>query len=92
MRAEPPLVRVLRTGDPGLLPVVKSRLAAEGIEFMVKSEGVQDLFGGGRMGAGYSIFTGPVEIFVKEEDAERARGLIQEPVAGAVDSLSDDQS
>ena len=67
---------VLSTGDAGLIALAKSLLDAEGIEYLVRGEGLQDLFGGGRLGAGYSILVGPAEFIVRENDAERARELL----------------
>ncbi len=64
----PALVSVLRTEDPGLVPLAKSMLDEEGIEHLVRGEGLQDPFDGfGR---------GPVDFMVREEDAERARMLL----------------
>jgi hypothetical protein len=71
------LVPVLRTGDAGLIPLAKSLLEGEGIEYLVRGETVQDLFGLGRMG-GYNYVTGPTEFLVHAEDAERARALLEE--------------
>jgi hypothetical protein len=73
--AEVELVTVLRTGDAGLIPLAKSLLEGEGIEYLVRGEHVQDLFGIGRMG-GYNYVTGPTEFLVHAEDAERARTLL----------------
>ena len=67
---------VLTTGDPGVIAVAKSLLEAEGIEYLVRAEGLQDLFGGGRLGAGYNLLAGPAEFVVREDDAARARELL----------------
>jgi hypothetical protein len=72
---EPELVSVLRTGDGGLVPLAKSMLDEEGIEHLVRGEGLQDPFDFGRVGAGGSS-GGPVEFWVREEDAGRARTLL----------------
>jgi hypothetical protein len=69
------LVPILRTGDPGLIPLAKSLLEGEGIEYLVRGEDLQDLFGAGRIG-GYNYVTGPAEFWVNTEDAERARTLL----------------
>jgi hypothetical protein len=69
---DPALVAVLRTEDPGLVPLAKSILEEEGIEHLVRGEGPQDPFGGS-----LGRFAGsPVEFWVGEEDAERARVLL----------------
>ena len=67
---------VLTTGDPGVIAVAKSLLEAEGIEYLVRAEGLQDLFGWGRVGAGYNILAGPADFVVREDDAARARELL----------------
>ena len=72
---EPALVPVLRTGDAGLIPLAKSLLEGEGIEYLVRGENVQDLFGVGRVG-GYNYVTGPAEFWVHTQDVERARTLL----------------
>lgn len=69
------LVQVFATGDAGLIGLVKSLLEGEEIDFMLKGEGLQDLFGGGRI-AGYNFVVGPAEFWVRTEDAERARTLL----------------
>jgi hypothetical protein len=78
---------VLRTADAGLIPLAKSLLEGEGIEYVVRGENLQDLFGAGRLG-GYNSITGPAEFLVHSHDAERARTLLDgldalpaEPVA-----------
>jgi hypothetical protein len=66
---------VLRTADAGLIPLAKSLLEGERIEYFVRGENLQDLFGAGRLG-GYNYVTGPVEFWVRAEDADRARTLL----------------
>jgi hypothetical protein len=41
---------------------------------------LQDLFGWGRVGAGYNILTGPAEFAVRSDDADRARQLLHDLV------------
>jgi hypothetical protein len=77
------LVAVFRTGDAGLIPLAKSLLDSEGIEYLVRGEAVQDLFGSGRVGAGYNIVTGPAEFVVRQSDADRARALLDDLTAAA---------
>ena len=69
------LETVLRTADAGLIPLVKSLLEGEGIEYLVRGENIQDLFGAGRLG-GYNYITGPAEFLVHAHNAERARTLL----------------
>ena len=72
---DPKLVAVLRTEDAGLVPLAKSMLDEEGIEHLVRGQGLQDPFYGGLpSGSGYG--RGPVEFWVREEDAGRARTLL----------------
>ena len=68
----PDLVTVFRGGDEPGLSVARSLLEDAGIPYVTKSTGVQDLFGAGRAGLGYSAVTGPPEIQVRAEDASRA--------------------
>ena len=76
--AEPELepVTILETGDPADILVAKSLLEDAGIEYFPRGEGVQDLFGVGRMGSGFNTLAGPVEIQVRPEDADEARRLL----------------
>ena len=85
------LETVLRTADAALIPLAKSLLEGEGIEYLVRGENLQDLFGAGRLG-GYNRITGPAEFLVHAHNAERARTLLDglnalppEPTAGPND-------
>jgi hypothetical protein len=69
------LVSVLATGDAALIAVAKSLLEGEGIDYLLRGEGLQDLFGFGRI-TGFSYAMGPAEFQVRVEDAERARALL----------------
>jgi hypothetical protein len=75
------LVTVLTSSDPMLIPVVRSLLEAEGIAGTVANDVLQDLMGGGRLGAGSSILAGPVSLQVAAEDEAEARALIGHHVA-----------
>jgi hypothetical protein len=70
------LVRVLATGDAGLIALAKSLLEGETIDYFVRGDGLQDLFGLGRM-TSYSFAMGPAEFLVRAEDADRARELLE---------------
>ena len=72
------LVTVFATGDASLIPVVKSILEAEGIDYLVRGEGVQDLLGAGRLSAGFNYVTGPAHFLVRRDDEERARELLHD--------------
>ena len=69
------LVPVLATGDAGLIAIAKSLLEAEKIDYLLRGDGLQDLFGAGRL-TGYSFAMGPAEFLVRSEDADRARELL----------------
>ena len=71
------LVTVLASSDPALLAVAKSLLEEDGIPFTAQGEGLQDLFGLGRVG-GFNAVTGPVELQVPRASAEAARRLLAE--------------
>ena len=70
------LVPVLATGDPGLIAVAKSLLDGEEIDYLIRGEGLQDLFGLGRA-TSYNFAMGPAEFWVRADDAERARELLE---------------
>jgi hypothetical protein len=74
------LVRVFATGDTGLIAIARSLLEGEKIDFFVRGDGLQDLFGLGRT-TGYSFAMGPAEFWVRADDAENARALLQDLVA-----------
>ncbi len=77
IREHPDLVTVYTTGNAALVPVIESVLRGAGIEFLVKSQRVQDLFGWGRIGLGYNPITGPIEIQVTTDDREAADELLK---------------
>ena len=71
------LVPVLATGDMAVIALAKSLLEGEAIDYFVKGEGLQDLFGLGRM-TGYSFAMGPAEFWVRADDEARARELLKD--------------
>ena len=71
------LVTVLETSDLGLIAMAEGILEGEGIEYLAKGEGIQDLFGMGRL-VPVNPVSGPVEIQVAAGNAERARELLGE--------------
>jgi hypothetical protein len=58
--------------------LAKSILTDAGIPSLAKGEGVQDLFGLGRAGTGYSVLAGPVELCVTRDDEIDALALLSE--------------
>ena len=71
------LVTVFETGDPALVALAKSLLDSDAIDFTVKGEAIQDLFGAGRFPGGTNLVAGPVVFQVRSEDAERARTVLR---------------
>ena len=71
-------ITLLESGDPALLAVAKSLLEAASIQYFAKGEGVQDLFGAGRFGTGFSPFTGPIQLQVAADDAEEATTILRD--------------
>lgn len=71
------VVTVLTTGDQVIIALAKATLDEAQIPYVVKGEGLQDLFGVGRLGTGYNPIVGPVEIQVALEDEEEAKKLLE---------------
>jgi hypothetical protein len=74
-RPDVQLVRILVTGDAGIIAIAKSLLESEEIDYFVRGDGLQDLFGLGRL-TGFSFVVGPAEFWVRADDADRARDLL----------------
>jgi hypothetical protein len=74
------LVSVFSTGDAGLIALAHSLLDGEKIDYLVRGDGLQDLFGLGRM-TGYSYAMGTAAFWVRTEDADTARVLLQDLIA-----------
>ncbi len=86
---EPPplrIVTVLATGDQLRLEMAKSLLDSAGVDYWVKGERLQDLFGGGRVGAGFNIMIGPMLLQVDEADEPDAKAILSEIPPDASDS------
>jgi hypothetical protein len=84
------LVTVFESGDPALVAVARSVLDSAGIPFMTKGEGIQDLFGWGRMPGGFSVVAGPVAFQVNKDDVEEARALLEDVRASEQDGVDTD--
>lgn len=67
---------VFESADPALFAMARAALDGAGIRYVAQGEGIQDLFGLGRLGTGYSLVTGPPRIRVTSDDAERAREVL----------------
>jgi len=72
------LITVFSTGNPATLAIAKSILQKANIEYIVKNEGVQDLFGAGRIGTGFNPIVGPTEIQANKNDEKAARDLLKD--------------
>ncbi len=70
------LVCVFRTGDEGLVAIVRSLLDGESIPYIARNAETQDLFGVGRLGGSFNFVVGSVDFLVRPEDAERSRGVL----------------
>lgn len=87
------LVRVFVPVDGELIGVAKSLLESETIEYLVRGEGLQDLFGFGRFGTGFNYIVGPAEFWVRSDDADHARARLEglgEPAAEGTVPSDDD--
>lgn len=76
------LVTVFATGEAALIAVAKSLLEAEGIDYVVRGEGLSNLFGHGLITTYNFVVGGPPEFMVREEDAERAREMLKDLATG----------
>jgi hypothetical protein len=70
------LVTVFESGDVALFAIAKSTLDTAGIRYITQGEGLQDLFGWGRLFSGYNFVTGPPRIRVTPDNAARAHELL----------------
>ena len=71
------LTTVLETGDQSLAVVAQSVLKGAGVPSIARNERLQNLFGWGSIGTGYSVAMGPIRIQVLREDEEVARELLK---------------
>jgi len=70
------LVTVFESSDITLFALAKAELDQAGIRYITQGEGLQDLFGMGRIGTGFNFITGPPRIRVTADNAERARRIL----------------
>jgi hypothetical protein len=70
------LVRVFTTADLALTALARSLLDGEAIDYFVKGDSLQDLFGVGRS-TGFGSPTRGVEFWVRADDEERTRELLE---------------
>jgi len=82
---------VFATGDPVALLAAKSLLEEAGIPYLSRGEGTQDLFGMGRLGTGFSIIAGPMELQVGARRAQEAADLLREAHLEPQEAGGDDE-
>lgn len=70
------IVKVFEATNAAVLPLIESVLLDANIEFMTKSDNLQDLFALGRLGMGSNNVIGPATIWVRKDDEAEARALI----------------
>jgi hypothetical protein len=70
-------VTVYRAPDSVRLGLARSLLESVGIPCQVAGEGLQDLFGAGRLG-GYNLLVGPAEVRVPAGREAEAREVLRE--------------
>ena len=71
-------VTVFATGDPVLLMTAKSLLDDAAIPYIARGEGMQDLFGMGRLGTGFNLVIGPMELLVPVASHPEAQDLLSQ--------------
>lgn len=72
------MTTVFGTGDPVLLITAKAVLDDAGIPYLIRNEELQSLFGIGRLGTGFSVVAGPMEIQVGADRWQEAADLLRE--------------
>lgn len=72
------LVTVFQADNPAAVVTAESLLSEAGIPFQKAGDGLQDLFGAGRLGTGFNILVGPVVFRVPGHLAAEARELLQD--------------
>jgi hypothetical protein len=71
------VVTVYATGDPVAFMTAKALLEEAGIPFLARNEALQDLFALGRLGTGFNLVAGPMEIQVAADRREEAEDLLR---------------
>jgi putative signal transducing protein len=69
-------VRVMELPDPGALAIAKSLLQEAGVDFFIKNEETQALFGWGQLGTGYNVIIGPPVVMVDSSRVDEVRDLL----------------
>jgi putative signal transducing protein len=84
-------VRLLDLTDPAMVAVAKSLLEEAGVEFFIRNEGTQGLFGAGQMG-GYNFITGPPVLMVEASRMDEARELLAPLLAAEAPEAGEEES
>jgi hypothetical protein len=71
------LVPAFATGDPALIALAQSLLDGEKIDYLMRDRSAQGLFGLERA-TGYKFGAGAAEFWVRADDAERVKGLLED--------------
>lgn len=75
--SNPKTVVVFASGNPAAIVIAKSILEDSQIPYIIKNEQIQNLFGLGNIGGVSNALSGPVEIYVREEDSEVVLKLLE---------------
>jgi hypothetical protein len=74
------LVTVFTTGDPSLIALAQSLLDAAEIDYLLREDHPTGLFGVGRR-PGFPAANGTSEFWVRADDAERVKDLLEDLIA-----------
>jgi len=74
---ESKLVPLYKPANEAEFVVISSLLDDGEIPFLAKNKNLQNLFGMGSMGTGFSVVTGEITIFVHEDDFEEGQELLK---------------
>ena len=83
------LVTAFQSGSAIRIAIAKSILDAENIGYFAKGEIIQNSYGMGTVGTGYSILVGPVQIQVDKRHLEKAKTLLSDLIKEELGQESD---
>lgn len=89
-RDSPDFVRVADLPNPAILTMARSLLEESGLQFFIKNESTQSLFGLGQLGSAYNFITGPPTLMVEASRVEEARELLGPLLNDAAPGLEDE--
>ena len=70
------LVTAFKSGSVIRIAIAKSILYGADINYFAKGEIIQNIFGAGTIGTGYSTLVGPIQIQVEKSQLEEAKDLL----------------